>query len=853
MLKPRFRTGATLLAIALLLAAAASGAEDFQIPVDRDGLPAWQPREWDDFPVRLQLRDQTALQVLLQQVPIADLDRSALRPLYADGKLAGLVVEPRVTAAEYAALQLAGYRPERLRDEFRENREATERLWRALAEGKAEVPRSYPLNYVPTNNQTGTMLQQIAADHPDMAHYYTWGASVQGRTLHALKITSNVTEPAARPQIRYSSTMHGDEITGLVLCINLAYYLVDRYGQQGYEDVTDLVDNFELHLLPNHNPDGTALGRRTNANWVDLNRNFPEPAGTHTITELENLHFIDHAHAHHFVVSLNYHGGALVMNYPWDYTYTLTPDNDAIVELCLEYSTRNLPMYNGSFSQGITNGAAWYVITGSLQDWSYDQTDCIDVTCEVSNQKWPPNHALPGFWDDNRDAMVAYARSARAGISGQVTDAITGEPLAATVTVVGNAKPVHTNPAHGDYYKLLDDGTFQVTFEALGYVTQTVSDVSNLWGQRDVVDVALQPLAGGSAHGVVVDLAGQGLDAEIAIATWPAGELIETVTVSAAEGGAYAVELFQGDYTFTASADDYMPQNVPVAIGPEPVEVNFALGGAIVSYPVDEDFEAGPGVFSGDWVIVSPGYYSDHCLKSSPNNYPDNANLIAATIEGISLEDVAEPQVSFVARWFIEANWDAVFFEISTNGGTQWTPLAVPGQTRAASGQGAQQPAGAPCFDGNQTNWVDCAVDLTPYIGQSDVRFRFRLASDGSVTGDGFHLDDFLVQITTEIGDTTPVDLVPVVVAHVEAYPNPFNPRANVRFANPRDGGVSLAVYDLQGRRVRSLVQAVLPRGDHLVEWDGLTDRGQPAGSGVYLVRLVAGDDQAGVKLTLVK
>jgi hypothetical protein len=53
-------------------------------------------------------------------------------------------------------------------------------------------------------------------------------------------------------------------------------------------------------------------------------------------------------------------------------------------------------------------------------------------------------------------------------------------PLAATVTVAGNGRPVHTDPAHGDYYKLLDTGTYQITFSAPGYITQTVSNVATI-------------------------------------------------------------------------------------------------------------------------------------------------------------------------------------------------------------------------------------------------------------------------------------------------------------------------------------------------------------------------------------
>jgi hypothetical protein len=193
-----------------------------------------------------------------------------------------------------------------------------------------------------------------------------------------------------------------------------------------------------------------------------------------------------------------------------------------------------------------------------------------------------------------------------------------------------------------------------------------------------------------------------------------------------------------------------------------------------------------------------------------------------------------------------------VFFEVSTNGGASWTPLAVPGHTEPAGGQGGQTPAGAPMFDGSQANWVNCAVDLSSYVGQADVRFRFRLASDSSVQYDGFYVDDFKVRVITEGGGATAVDL-PSLVADLAAFPNPFNPQTTLRLVNPRAGRVSVAVYDLQGRLVRTLVAGDLPAGAHQVAWDGADAQGRRSSSGVYVARMVAGGASAGVKLVLVQ
>ncbi len=853
MMSRSIRLPLALVLLALLCGVAA--AADLAIPVDRDGLPQWVPAQWNDFPVRLTVATREDLDALLARVPIASFSREQVSTVHTTPKDLHIVFQPRVTASEFDALVAAGYAPVKVRDLDREGREDAEQVWAQMArEGKSAALDTYPLTYYPTNDQIGTMLQTLASTYPDKAAYFTWGQSVAGRTLHGIHITDNVMTAEAEPEVRISSSMHGDEVVGLVLTLDFAYYLLENYGQAGHEDVTNLVDNYDITLMPSYNPDGTALDQRYNQNGVDLNRNFPLPAGTDPIQELENVNFMNFCNARHAVLSENYHGGSLVVNYPWDYTYTLAPDDAALIQMSLEYSTYNLPMYNGAFDHGITNGAAWYVVYGSLQDWCYDQTDDINVTIEVSNTKWPSAGTLAGFWNDNRESLMHWVKSARYGVNGVVTAADTGLPLAATVTVNGISTEVHTDPAAGDYYKLLPTGTYTITYEATGYVPQTLTGVATTWGTPTVQDVVMQPLAQGLVSGTVTDPSGQGLDALIEIRSWPQGELVDSVSSDAASGGAFSTSLFYGDYTFTASAPDHFTESQQVTIGATPATVDFVLGGMVTSYPVVEDFESGPGAFTGDWFVTdTTGHNSTHSMTDSEGNYASSTTTYCNLETSVNLVGVMDPAVSFYAKWSIENNWDAVFFEISTDGGSAWTALATT-YTNAASGQGAQLPAGTPCFDGSQANWVYNVVDLTPYIGESDVSFRFRLSSDTSINYDGFYFDDFQIKIVTETGGETPVSDTPIAIAaDVAAYPNPFNPQTTLKFMNPRAGHVQLAIFDLQGRHMRSLVDGEFAAGTHDVTWDGRGDDGRPAGSGIYLARLKADDSSASAKLMLVK
>ncbi len=84
--------------------------------------------------------------------------------------------------------------------------------------------------------------------------------------------------------------------------------------------------------------------------------------------------------------------------------------------------------------------------------------------------------------------------------------------------------------------------------------------------------------------------------------------------------------------------------------------------------------------------------------------------------------------------------------------------------------------------------------------------------------------------------------------------PNPFNPRTTIAFDLPRAGNVRLDLFDVRGRRLKRLVDALLPAGTHRYTWDGKLASGTAAASGTYLYRLfVDGEMVAARTATLVK
>jgi hypothetical protein len=84
-------------------------------------------------------------------------------------------------------------------------------------------------------------------------------------------------------------------------------------------------------------------------------------------------------------------------------------------------------------------------------------------------------------------------------------------------------------------------------------------------------------------------------------------------------------------------------------------------------------------------------------------------------------------------------------------------------------------------------------------------------------------------------------------------YPNPFNPVTRIQFVLDRDAHVSLRVFDVQGRAVRTLVDSYLTSGQRVVGWDGKDDGGRSLASGTYFLRLQGGGTYLSRTVNLIK
>jgi hypothetical protein len=133
------------------------------------------------------------------------------------------------------------------------------------------------------------------------------------------------------------------------------------------------------------------------------------------------------------------------------------------------------------------------------------------------------------------------------------------------------------------------------------------------------------------------------------------------------------------------------------------------------------------------------------------------------------------------------------------------------------------------------------------YTKVEGVPYRVQ-AGDGPLFGGGTIVDDIVTDVDDGIADvTSPARLL-------GAAPNPFNPSTELRFELERSGAVTLEIYDVGGRRVRTLLDgAWRGAGEHAATWDGRDDRRRALSSGTYIGRLRAGGRIEETSLVLLK
>lgn len=532
-------------------------------------------------------------------------------------------------------------------------------------------------DFYPTYEAYVALMYQFEQDFPDLVRIHNIGSTVMGRDLLFAQIGPDIEQERAVPQVMYTSTMHGDETTGFILSLRLIHHLLNNYGND--DEITALMNQVEIWICPNENPDGTYTNNnatvngatRSNANGKDLNRNYPGPHPSYPNPpsmpiQPETIAMMALADSSDFILSANMHGGIELVNFPWDSwlsSQQLHADHDwwefVMYEFVDTVHTYAASGYMTGQGDGVTHGGDWYVAYGTRQDYFNYFHSCREFTLELSNQKLLNPDLLPAHWEYNYRSLINYIKQASYGFHGVVKDAQSGAPMEATVFLQQHDmlnSEVATRMPSGYFNRPVFAGTYDVEFIADGYqpVTMTGLSVSNY--ERIDLDIYM----GDNVHPLYVYSANAEGGSTQGSGIYPVGHEVE---VSAAPQAGYEFlywENTQGDiinenaaftHTMTAESKTFYAvfQEVPTefavhfAVGQGQgivkarIDGNWIPSGYVADAGSDVEFVATPATGFGidTWKIngaVLPGF-------DETAHYEEDLHTVLNVVVNFSMED----------------------------------------------------------------------------------------------------------------------------------------------------------------------------------------------------------------------
>ncbi|GAX75469.1 hypothetical protein CEUSTIGMA_g2912.t1 [Chlamydomonas eustigma] len=360
-------------------------------------------------------------------------------------------------------------------------------------------------------------LTQISQHCGGIAQQIVWGKSNNNLDLVALELYGGQESVDCRPGFKFVGNVHGDEPSGRQLLLALADYLCSAYVAKD-DRIVKMLNNISIVIIPTMNPDGFDQKLRENSKKVDLNRNFPDPIKNKLLKSLrehtgmeqpETLAMMNFTLSRRFIGSLALHEGALVANYPFDGyadghteirgTKHASPDDATFMHLAKTYATLHENMAspsNREFPTGITNGAQWYPVYGGMQDWNYFAANCMELTLELNEKKWPDVPRLAQMWQENLKAFVQYPQTVvLGGVHGHIFssgDAGERNALAASIHIQSQGMEISSCPS-GQYYRPLAPGLYNMTVESSGHIASTVEIRVPEDGLGLVLNIELKP------------------------------------------------------------------------------------------------------------------------------------------------------------------------------------------------------------------------------------------------------------------------------------------------------------------------------------------------------------------------
>ncbi len=764
-------------------------------------------------------------------------------------------------------------------------------------------------------SETVAALDELHALYPGITTAKaSIGTTYDGHEIWAMKISDNPGIDESEPEVFFDGMHHAREPMAMEVILHYMEWLCENYGTD--PEATYLVDNREIWFVPIVNPDGyvynESIGwgtmwrknRRVNAGssclGVDPNRNYDwawgtsgisfDPCndvycGTDAFTELETQAYRDFATAHDFVTNVSLHSVAGAVLVPWSNTSTSVPDDDAL----FREIANEMAQYNG-YEVGTAYETINYTCSGTTCDWFYGALGCLSLCIEVGGSDfWPDESELPGLRAENLWPMQYVTRVAGSYLALRDTYTLAGgngdqnpdpgETLDLQVTidnqgVAAGATNVSITLSSDDPYVQLNDAS-----SALG--TIGARDFANNSG--DPFSFTLDPSTP-DGHGLVlkVEITADDFQGEEEI-VWMVGSPTLIFSDNMEGGTAKWIESdglwgltstsfhsMSSSYTDSPGGDYGNYRNTWIELA-DPIDFSSAVaaelrfwhkvdteanwdfcyveassdGGttwlqvgeryhgnwswAQVVLPLDDFVGTADFTlrfrFTSDSYVTEDGWYVDdveiygpstgNSAPSAPDlSYPPEGGTVSTSTPTLTVSNASDANPGDTLTYGFLVYSDALCTSVVTS----------------ASGVAEGT---------TTTSWtVDTALSNGTYYWRS-------YADDGTERGLLMETGSFIVD-STGVGSAPRLALRP-------AQPNPFGVQTTLAFDMPVAADVTLAVYSVDGRLVRTLADGQAGPGPVEIQWDGCDERGRRVGSGLYFIRLTAGDEVRRGKLVVLR
>jgi hypothetical protein len=630
-----------------------------------------------------------------------------------------------------------------------------------------------------TYDEMVTELNQIAMDHSDIVQLTSIGKTFENRDIWTVKISDNPMLDEDEPEVVFYGMHHAREWLTAEVPLYIINFLTDNY--QTNATVQYLVDERETWIIPIVNPDGRTYDGEddptTYWNWrknrvinsdgsrgVDLNRNYghmwggagasDDPQndvfrGEYPFSENETKAIRDLALQHDFVFSLSYHSSGQIILYPWGYTVNPSPDDLLLSSIAQGMADRMTNKAQSPREKYIPiRGGQLYLTSGDDVDWMHGELGVLPFVVELypSFSDSSPAVTSPYNGFHPREDKIQPVCEDNLGGALYLLE-IADNPFQAishvSLTAIPQKQTIDRGQNRSFQIEVFNDGNQSDTFDLVGLgppgweISFSQSTMSLTEGKKVTVGMWVNVPGFSPAGDFVLEVSASSpsttgfVDVEVFV---PYGNDVGVSNILPfAEGEEYPM----GNYTVQAEVANHggNQQNAFDVM----MEV-FEIGPLEDRTLLSQGFEGGMSGWTvidydgsrslDEWHIVNgvanSGFNSIWVGDDLSGTYSDETLQVLLS-PPFSLREARGANLSFYQVLSTEISYDYAVVEVGV--GDEWTILV--------------SWSGFVSF-----SFTRFEFDLSDYLGEDEVRVRFRFSSDEHVTEFGWYLDDIRVDAT---------------------------------------------------------------------------------------------------------